>query len=131
MSKTRNPEETAAAAAEQGIQDADTLGFSGYTERVDAPIISWETQGGLPVYGKVVAIRPAGQGKVVDIDTTDEYGAAQERLTYGCPRILERKLEDAVGRDVALICTGKNVETANGVAWGFRVFVKDETYTVA
>jgi hypothetical protein len=99
---------------------AAELGLDGYAELEDSEIQSWadlHAKNEL-VQGTVHRIRPAGKGKVLDMMVD---GAVQ---TFGCPRILERKLEDMIGRQVAILCLGKTVETENGTAWGFRVFAK-------
>lgn len=112
------------AAADLGIQDAETLGLgSEYDEVEFGEINKWEDHVGEIIKGKVHKIRPAGQGNVVELIHEDNTKAV-----YGCPKILHSKLEENIGSNVAIICTGKNVETQNGIAWGFRVFVKNSKF---
>jgi hypothetical protein len=119
--ETPDADTQAATKDELGIHDAQALGLpAGAVEIEDAPIIAWEAAQGQLVQGTVHRIRPAGKGKVLDLIVDGDA------LTYGCPKILERKLDGQLGKRVAIMCTGKNVETANGTAWGFRVFVLDD-----
>lgn len=91
---------------------------SGWREVEDLPIIGWaEVPQGQLIKGKLLAMRPAGKGNVIDLEIDGEP------FTYGCPKVLERKLTGALGREVGIVCLGMTMDTDNGKAWDFRVFV--------
>lgn len=91
---------------------------SGWTERARGEIVPWEE--GMAVEGKLVEVRKAGNGFLLDLDSIK--GTDGELVTYGCPTVLKSKLRGvAVGTPVYIECLGKVLDTANGVAWDFTV----------
>lgn len=112
MAKSREADAPVEAPRPEGVS-------ANWREVEDREITKWaDVPVGVVVEGVLLEIREAGQGKVVDLAI-----GGGETVTYGCPRVLERKLTGLVGYKIGLVCLGKVLETDNGLAWNFRVFV--------
>ncbi len=121
MARTKTEDAPVAAPELTPEEIAAQLEGAGYVELEDKPIIPWENLVGRVVEGKVHRIREGGKGFLLDLAVNGEV------VTYGLPRVLQRKLEgvaEVIGKTVAIICTGKTLDTPNGKAWDFKVYTK-------
>lgn len=97
------------------------LAKKGYEEVERAPILKWAELGvGYEVEGIFCGLKQGKYEKPL-LKIRDENGTM---LTFGCPTILESKLEGVMeGDSIVIVCKGKReVEGQPNAAWDFLVF---------
>lgn len=125
MAKKREqakPAPSGKTAAEMTDEELDEfLMRQGYVPRggSSSEIEKWET--GRVVEGIYCGQREGQFGSLIDLRPRDGH-----MLTFGCPKILQSRIEGvAVGAALIIKCVGK-IETSKGPAWNFKVYSQDQ-----